>query len=85
MIIYKITNIANGRVYIGQTVMSLARRWSQHSTSKKNSPLYNAFRHYGPENFTIETICSALDPNSCRRLLRAIEGKYYDFMLQGRQ
>ena len=28
---------------------------------------------------------TAIDPYSCRRLLRAIEGKYYDFMLQGRQ
>lgn len=48
--------------------MSLGRRWSQHSTSKKNSPMYNAFRKYGPENFTIETVCSALDPSYLNEL-----------------
>lgn len=70
MIIYKLTNQVTGRIYIGQTVTSLARRWSQHSTSMKNSPLYNAFRKYGPENFTIEAICTALDPEHLNELER---------------
>lgn len=68
MIIYKITNIKNGRVYVGQTVGSLGKRWNEHSTSMKNSPLYNAFRKYGKENFKIETICSALSPEHLNSL-----------------
>jgi group I intron endonuclease len=76
MIIYKITNIINGRVYIGQTVMTLARRWSQHSTSKKNSPMYNAFRKYGREAFTIEAICSALSPEHLNELEQYFIKKY---------
>jgi group I intron endonuclease len=80
MIIYKITNTINGRVYIGQTVMSLARRWSQHSTSKKNSPMYNAFRKYGAENFTIEVICSALAPEHLNALEKYFIG-YYDSII----
>lgn len=62
MIIYKITNIYNGRVYVGQTVCTLAKRWNEHATSKKNSALYNAFRKYGRENMKIEVVCSAIDP-----------------------
>lgn len=80
MIIYKITNTINGRVYIGQTVTSLARRWSQHTTSKKNSPMYNAFRKYGAENFTIEVVCSALSPEHLNELEQHFI-KAYDSMV----
>lgn len=68
MLIYKITNTINGRVYIGQTIGSLAKRWNEHSTSTKNSPMYNAFRNYGRENFKIEPLCSALSPESLNYL-----------------
>lgn len=83
MIIYKITNVVNGRVYVGQTVMSLARRWSQHSTSKKNSPMYNAFRKYGAENFTIEVICSALGPDHLNYLEQYFIKKYNSLVPNG--
>jgi group I intron endonuclease len=83
MIIYKITNQINGRIYIGQTVMTLARRWNQHSTSKKNSPLYNAFRRYGPENFTIEAICSALAPEYLNELEQYFIGYYNSLLPNG--
>lgn len=68
MIIYKITNKLTGRSYVGQTVGSLGKRWSQHTTSTKNCPMYNAFRKYGRDNFTIETLCSALDPSYLNEL-----------------
>ena len=51
-IIYKITNIINNKVYIGQTVHSLQRRWTQHiidayNCKSKNNHFQNAIRKYG--------------------------------------
>lgn len=62
MIIYKITNKINGKVYIGQTIVSLNQRWSKHkSDSKKGSILaiHCAIRKYGINNFIIEEIDGA--------------------------
>ena len=62
--IYKITNILNNKVYIGQTVRPLNIRWSSHKHScfksdrpnDKNFRLYIAIRQDGIENFKIESI-----------------------------
>ena len=61
--IYKITNLVNNKVYIGQTIHSYLTRWIQHkSYSKKgNQILYKSIRKYGFENFIIEPICSCFD------------------------
>lgn len=60
MIIYKITNKINGKIYIGQTVNDLSRRWSQHISCAKrkdtNMSIVNAIRKYGKDNFDIEEI-----------------------------
>lgn len=58
MIIYKITNNINGKVYIGQTINSLNRRFRQHCNRKDRS-LYWAIKKYSKENFTIEEIDGA--------------------------
>lgn len=58
--IYKITNIKNNKVYIGQTTYSLEERFKLHLqeafAQKSNRPLYKAMRKYGAENFIIECI-----------------------------
>jgi group I intron endonuclease len=56
-VIYKITNIKNGKFYIGKT-KDLERRWYEHLSlvGKKRHPLYDAILHYGVENFTIEIV-----------------------------
>ena len=61
--IYKIENTVNGKVYIGQTIRSPQKRWSQHKQAMKyengpqyNNHLYSAMRLYGLENFTFEVI-----------------------------
>lgn len=61
MLIYKITDKINGKIYIGQTIASLKRRWSGHihRSKKINTPLYNAIKKYGKDNFTIEEIDGA--------------------------
>ncbi len=62
MIIYKITNKINGKVYIGQTTRSLKERWWQHCRKKAYCPfIHHAIQKYGKENFTIEQIDIAID------------------------
>lgn len=61
-IIYKITNKINGKVYIGQTIKSLTRRWQAHiadSTRNSSYALHRAIRKYEPASFTVEQIDSA--------------------------
>lgn len=58
--VYKITNIANGKIYIGSS-KDIKDRWYQH-TSKLNSKnhgnihLQNAWNKYGGEKFKFEII-----------------------------
>lgn len=64
MIIYKITNSINSKIYIGQTMQNLAHRWHEHSRphrgrNKIKSAISAAIRKYGKENFKIEQIDSA--------------------------
>ena len=58
MIIYKITNVVNNKVYIGLTTTSLKKRWYAHIRDSKKSEkhLYAAMRKYGLDNFKIEVI-----------------------------
>lgn len=61
--IYKITNDINNKVYIGQTIATIADRWHGHMSSALNekrykSALYNAMRKYGREKFHIKEISS---------------------------
>ena len=54
--IYKIENKLNGKIYIGQTVKTVEKRFIQHKNNS-NKPyfsqilLYKAFNKYGIENF----------------------------------
>lgn len=65
--IYRITNIVNGKIYIGQT-LNPSKRWSLHkSESKKDKPsmaINYAMKKYGIHNFTFEIIASCLDLQS---------------------
>ena len=62
MIIYKITNRINGKIYIGQTTQPLHVRWSGHcSISSGCTYLHRAIQKYGRENFTVEEIDVASD------------------------
>ena len=63
MIIYKITNKINGKIYIGQTIRAIKKRFKQHiresSSGRGNALLNKTIRKYGKENFTIEEIGGA--------------------------
>ncbi len=63
MIIYKITNKINGKCYIGQTIYSLAHRWSGHNVERRGCvALQEALKKYGKENFCVEELvqCKSL-------------------------
>lgn len=59
--IYKITNILNGKSYMGKTLKSIEERFQEHIRDSQKSrcekrPLYDAMNKYGIENFQIEQI-----------------------------
>jgi len=56
--VYRITNLVNGMVYVGQS-RDIERRWKEHkkeSGREHNYYLYNAIRKYGIENFSFSII-----------------------------
>lgn len=59
-VIYKVTNLINGKQYIGQTSkLYINNRWCEHKNNARNgksSYLYNAIRKYGEENFEFKVI-----------------------------
>lgn len=58
--IYKITNLVNGKVYIGQS-LDIYKRWEEHKYNINYSKysgilLYKAFNKYGLNNFKFEIV-----------------------------
>lgn len=66
-IIYKITNLINNKIYIGETIRNLNVRWNEHKSEALGGRhgytyhLHNAMRKYGIDNFTIEIIDNCPD------------------------
>lgn len=59
MIIYQITNIVNGKSYIGKSIKTAEQRLKKHlynANSGGDTFLYKAIRKYGHESFKIEVI-----------------------------
>lgn len=64
MLVYKITNKVNGKVYVGQTVRTLEERWSRHCRDAQRGrtfPFHNAIRKYGTENFEMKIVAFCHD------------------------
>lgn len=60
MLIYKITNLANNKSYIGKTIASLEKRWKMHNYKHSGClAIKNAIQKYGKDKFIIEQIDQA--------------------------
>lgn len=62
MYVYRLTNRENGKVYIGQTVKSVAQRLCLHRWSVENrstQAIHAAIRKYGWDVFAIDTLYTA--------------------------
>lgn len=62
--IYKITNLINGKIYIGKTVSSARNRFLNHLSRSRcgdRRPLYRSIRKHGEDMFRLETLISGLD------------------------
>jgi group I intron endonuclease len=63
MDIYKITNLVNNKVYIGQSVRGVQQRFNRHindaMTDRLDTHFARAIRKYGPKNFIVEVIDTA--------------------------
>ena len=61
-IIYKITQVSTGKMYVGLTVMGIDKRWENHLQQavderiKSDKSLHNAIREAGSKDFLIEQI-----------------------------
>lgn len=69
-VIYKITNDINTKVYVGQTIRTLAVRFRGHCSLKRsseNSAIRGAIHAYGKDHFKIEQIDTASDLDDLNR------------------
>lgn len=71
MLVYCITNIVNGKKYIGMTGRSLDERWDSHCSSARNgSPFrfHSAIRKYGESSFVREILFNDLSIEESRTI-----------------
>ena len=84
--IYKITNKVNGKIYIGQTVKTVEKRFQQHKNNSNKSyfsqiVLYRAFNKYGINNFICEQVEEV--PNELLDEREKYWIEYYDSYFNG--
>jgi group I intron endonuclease len=64
--IYKVTNIINDKIYVGQTRLSIMKRWKTHQQNALaggNTYFHKSIRKYGCDSFKIELIIDDLSPD----------------------
>lgn len=77
MIVYKVTNKINNKIYIGQTVCSLSRRRCQHETAKNTGyHFHNAIHKYGKNSFKWEILNNCISKVDMDRLEKHYINKF---------
>jgi group I intron endonuclease len=75
--VYKITNITDGKSYIGMTTRRICDRWEEHVANskgkrKRNSKFYVAIAKFGPKAFIKDILCTTTSKEEAK----ALEAKY---------
>ena len=72
-IVYKYTNVCNGKIYIGQTCQSLSDRAGKEGSGYQGcTHFYRAIQKYGWQNFEVEILANDLTKDQAD-----IQEKYY--------
>lgn len=58
--IYKIQNLKNGKIYIGQSI-HIEKRWQEHCRLSTKSLISNAIKEYGKDNFSFQILEECLE------------------------
>ena len=78
--IYKITNLINGKIYIGQTWQLLRRRWQLHATQRRTkgsvSLVARAIQKYGRECFKLELVALSATQETADTLEKQLIAKF---------
>jgi group I intron endonuclease len=80
-LIYVITNLVNGKRYVGQTILKIAKRWSLHKSDARRGlgfPFCRAIRKYGVKNFSVDVLIQT-DPD--HELLDHFEQMWIKFLM----
>lgn len=71
MVVYKVTNKINEKVYIGQTTKDLATRIKRHLQDGRKGDFthfHQAIKKYGPDNFTFEILFEASNKTELNKM-----------------
>lgn len=83
LLIYRITNVTNGKVYIGQTGQGLLQRKREHicrfNLGERDHKIYLAMRKYGLECFKFEALCNVFSREHLDNLEIYFIAKYDSF------
>lgn len=69
--IYKIENLLNNKIYIGQSI-HIEKRWQEHCKASTHSLIAKAIKKYGKENFSFQILEEVSDITE----LNSLESKY---------
>lgn len=87
MIVYKVTNLINNKIYIGKTTSTLERRKIQHRSDAKKRlykcVLHDAINKYGESNFSWEIVDRCLFSESLLELEKYYIRKFHSKIPNG--